>query len=231
MFDKLWELLKKKPVAPAPVVAPVVTPAPVHTKPTEAPKSARRRVNRAGVDLIKAAESLELEAYPDPASPLGVACTKAKLYMRSYRKVAGWEKLKGDPWTIGWGHTGPEVKQGLKVTHDQAETLIQKDLEEFEKGVEALVKTSITDNQFAALVSFAYNCGLDIDEDTKTEGLGDSSLLRLVNEGKPALAAEEFLKWANVKERGPDGKPTGKLVPLRGLTIRRGAERDLFLTP
>jgi lysozyme len=223
VFDKLWELLKKKPVAPAPVAAPVPAPKPSPEKPVEAPKPSRRRVNQAGQDLIKAAESLELEAYPDPASPLGVACTKAKLLMRSYRKVAGWEKLKGDPWTIGWGHTGAGTVQGLSITQETAQALMESDLEEFEKGVESLVKTKISDNQFGAMVSFAYNCGL--------ANLEKSTLLKKVNAGDLAGAADEFLKWANVKEKDANGVPTGKLIPLKGLVIRRGAEKDLFLKP
>jgi len=221
LFDKLWELLKKKPTA-APVVVPA--PAPVVQAPAPVVQApGRRRTNKAGIDLIKAAESLELEAYPDPGSPLGVACSKAKTYMRSYRKIAGWEKLKGDPWTIGWGSTGPGVTQGLKITQDVAQTLLDTHLEEFERGIESLVKTKISDNQFAALVSFAYNCGL--------ANLGKSTLLKKVNAGDLAGAAEEFLKWANVKEKDANGVPTGKMIPLKGLVIRRGAERDLFLKP
>lgn len=188
-----------------------------------------RKINQAGVDLIHHFESLELSAYPDPGSPLGKECTKLGLSMRSYHKVPNWEQLSGNPWTIGFGHTGKmldntPVGPGKSITKDEAYQLFDKDIAEFEAGVERLVKVDITDNQFAALVSFAYNVGLDEDEDTKAEGLGDSALLRKLNAGDYAGAADCFLDWAKVKD-----KNTGQVVILKGLMKRRSAERDLFL--
>jgi len=74
-----------------------------------------------------------------------------------------------------------------------------------------------SDIQKDALVSFAYNVGLDIDVDTKAEGLGDSTLLRKLNALDYDGAADEFVKW---------NKDNGKVVP--GLSRRRLAERQRF---
>lgn len=123
----------------------------------------------------------------------------------------------GGVWTIGWGHTGPEVKPGLTITQDAADGLFEDDLRSFEEGVLRLVRVPLTQGQFDALVSLAYNCGLDEDEDTKAEGLGDSTLLRKLNQGDFEGAANEFKKW---------NKDNGKVVA--GLVRRRAAETELF---
>lgn len=209
MFEKLLKLLMKPKPQPT---APVPPPTPARSEPVA------RKINQAGLDLIKSSEGLELEAYPDPASALGAACTGKNLLGRSYRKLGpGWEKLGGEPWTIGYGHTGKmlngePVAAGTKTDLAGAEALLRLDVEKFEKGVESLVKVPLTDNQFAALVSFAYNCGLG--------NLGSSTLLKKVNAADHAGAAAEFGKWV---------KAQGKTLP--GLVKRRAAERDLYLKP
>lgn len=145
----------------------------------------------AGEKLIKEFESCRLKAYLDG----------------------------GGVWTIGWGHTGREVVDGLVWTQDQADATFWSDVVEFEEGVKRLVTATINQNQFDALVSFAYNVGLDEDADTKAEGLGDSTLLKKLNAGDYAGAAAEFLKW---------NKDNGQVVA--GLTRRRTAEKKLFET-
>jgi lysozyme len=178
------------------------------------------RISQTGVDLIKHFETCELEAYPDPASPLGRECSKLRLPMRKYRQIPNWQQLRGDPWTIGWGHTGPEVVPGLRWDQHKADRTKESDLLHFERGVLGLIAPTVTYTQgeFDALVSFAYNCGLDIDEDTIPEGLGDSTLLKKFNAGDKLGAADEFPKW---------NKAQGRV--LAGLVRRRAAERALFL--
>lgn len=122
-----------------------------------------------------------------------------------------------DVWTIGWGHTGSDVHEGLVWTQEQADLAFAVDLEKFEHWVEELVKVPLTQNQFDALVSFCFNVGPDIDADTIAEGLGDSTLLKKLNAGDYAGAKAEFAKW---------DKQAGKR--LAGLTRRRTAEADLF---
>jgi lysozyme len=149
------------------------------------------RTNLAGRQLIKDAESLRLKAYRCPA----------------------------DKWTIGYGDTGPDVVPGLVITADEAEERFNRRLaEEFEPGVEQLLAVEVTGNQFSALVSFAYNAGL--------ENFAGSTLLRKLNAGDFDAAAAEFGRWNKKRE-----KNTGRMVVLPGLTARRAAERELFLTP
>lgn len=146
-----------------------------------------------GVDFIHGFETCKLTAYPDPGSK------------------------DGKPWTIGWGHTGHEVVKGLKWTQEQADQAFLKDTASTVAGVNSLVKAPITQGQFDALVSFAYNVGLDIDADTIAEGLGDSTLLRKLNAGDYAGARAEFAKW---------NKNDGKV--MLGLRRRRYGEQLLW---
>lgn len=139
------------------------------------------RTSQKGIDLIKKFEGCRLEAYRCPA---GI-------------------------WTIGYGHT-KGVKEGQKITQEQAEELLRDDLRVYEQAVESCVKVPINQNQFDALVSFCYNCG--------GEALRTSTLLRLLNESKYSEAGEQFLRW---------NKAGGKV--LAGLTRRREEEREMFL--
>jgi lysozyme len=139
------------------------------------------RISQTGVDLIKHFESLQLDAY----------------------------RCSAGVWTIGYGHT-KGVKQGDRITEQEAERLLESDLELFERGVLRSVKVKLTQSQFDALVSFSFNVGLG--------ALGHSTLLRRLNEGDIFGAADQFLRW---------DKAGGKV--LAGLVRRRKAERALFL--
>jgi lysozyme len=119
--------------------------------------------------------------------------------------------------TVGVGHTGPDVKPGMVITVQRADELLWQDVQRFVRDVNSLVKVPLTEGQFDALVSFAFNVGSDIDADTIAEGLGDSTLLKLVNAGRFDAAAGEFAKW---------NKAGGKV--LDGLVRRRATEAALF---
>lgn len=95
------------------------------------------------------------------------------------------------------------------ITEQQAEVLLSKDLTLFEKGVTSLVKVPLTQGQFDALVSFAFNLGLG--------RLAKSTLLRKVNARDHAGAAREFGKWVFAAGNR-----------LRGLVLRREAEALLY---
>ena len=142
-----------------------------------------REVNEAGLALIREFEGCRLDAYLCPA---------------------------GIP-TIGYGATGPDIRMGMVWTQEQADARLVEDLARFAAGVERLVQVDLTDNQFAALVSFAYNVGLG--------ALRDSTLLRKLNAGDYLGAADQLPRWA---------RAGGRIMP--GLTRRRAAERDLFLS-
>ena len=97
------------------------------------------------------------------------------------------------------------------ITKERAEELLRFVLERYEKGVERYVQVPISQNQFDALVSFAYNVGLN--------NLRTSTLLKKLNAGLYKEAAEQFPRW---------NRSGGKV--LRGLTIRRRKEKELFLS-
>lgn len=134
------------------------------------------------------------------------------MILHSYRDVVG-------VWTIGFGHTGPDVHPGMVISQAQALELLQKDLEKFSDGVFKLVKVPLLDNELSALVSFAYNVGLGDPSKPHAGGLAGSTLLKKLNAGAPKIeVANELLKWVHAGGR-----------VLSGLVRRRKAERELFL--
>lgn len=141
------------------------------------------KISPAGIALIQRFEGCKLDAYPD-ASP---------------------ERIP----TIGYGHTGAGVFLGLKITQERANELLCADLVKFEAAVSSAVHVTLTQGQFDALVSFAYN----------VKGWRASTLINMVNAGNFASAAAEFPKWCHA----------GK-TELAGLVLRRAAEQQLFLS-
>lgn len=128
-------------------------------------------------------------------------------------------------WTIGWGHVvldprGKQIKGAENkalarsvypggITKTEAEVLLTDDVRRFSAGVEQLLKVTISDVKFCALVSFAFNVGVG--------ALERSTLLRLVNEGAFDLVPAQFLRWT---------KAGGK--ELAGLKRRRNREIELW---
>ena len=115
--------------------------------------------------------------------------------------------------TIGYGNTfwedGIPIKIGEQISKDRAETLLKHVVDNFSVAVEVDIKIEVTQNQFDAMVSLAYNIGLG--------AFKNSTLLRQLNRGKFVGASQEFLRW---------DKSNGK--PLLGLTRRREREKLLF---
>lgn len=139
--------------------------------------------NEAGLALIKQFESCRLQAYQDQ---VGV-------------------------WTLGWGATGSGIAPGVAWTQEQADNRLAADVARFSKGVDELLGVDVTDNQFSAMVCFAYNVGLG--------NLAKSHLLAKVNAQDFTGAADQFLRW---------DEADGAVIP--GLLRRRTAERRLFLS-
>ena len=144
-------------------------------------------------------------------SDRGVALIKAHegLRLTAYTDPVG-------VWTIGYGHTTaagpPKVERGVKITEAGADAILRQDLAKFEKYVTDAVKVPLNQNEFDALVSWTFNLG--------PSNLRSSTLLRKLNAGDRAGAADEFMKWT---------KAGGKTLP--GLVKRREAERALFRAP
>ena len=143
-------------------------------------------MNKAGKDLIKSFEGCKLVAYQ---------CSAGR-------------------WTIGYGNTffedGTPVKPGDRITQAKADQLFELIVGNFADKLAKEIKTILTDNQFAAIVSLAYNIGIG--------NLQKSTLLKKVNfnPNDPTIRAE-FAKW---------NKAGGKV--LAGLTRRREAEAKLY---
>lgn len=147
------------------------------------------KLTQKAIDHIKSSEGLRLEAYPDPGSKDGL------------------------PVTIGYGTTrinGKAIKLGTKISREQAEAYLKADLEIFANRVAALIKVELTNNQFGALVSFAYNIGLD--------AFAKSTLLRLLNAGDYKSVPAQLRRW---------NKNDGKV--MQGLINRREKEIELWL--
>lgn len=139
------------------------------------------------IAIIKEFEGLRLKAYKCPA---GI-------------------------WTVGYGSTGPNIKQGTVWTVEQAEADLARRLtEEFVPGVQAAVKVKISNNQLCALVSLAYNIGI--------AALAKSSIMKCLNAGDAAAASKHFADWNKARVNGV-------LTVLPGLERRRLAEFKLFI--
>jgi lysozyme len=135
--------------------------------------------------LIKQFEGCKLTAYPDPGSG-------------------------GDPWTIGWGSTGPGIAKGLVWTQQQADKRLAEHIMEFARGVDdALAGAPVTAMQKGALVSLAYNIGI--------KALTNSTLIKKHKAGDYGSAAAQFLLW---------NRAGGKV--MSGLNNRRTAEMQAY---
>lgn len=141
-------------------------------------------------NFIKGKEGLKLEAYRCPSNK----------------------------WTIGYGHTGANVHAGMKIDRAEADRLFDIDLERFEQQLTDMVHangvTGLTQERFDALLSFAYNAGIN--------ALRGSTLWRkvLANPNDPTIA-NEFKRWVY-------GTQNGQKVRLAGLERRRAEEAEIW---
>lgn len=139
------------------------------------------KINKEGLSIIKQCEGCRLKAYLCPSLIP----------------------------TIGYGHT-TGVKLGDIITQADANKYLLQDIKRFEQAVSALVKVPINENQFSALVSFAFNVGVG--------NLKSSTLLKKLNLRDYKGCSNEFDRWVY----GSNKKP------LEGLKKRRKLERELF---
>jgi lysozyme len=135
-------------------------------------------------NLIKISEGLRLEAYRDT----------------------------GGVWTIGWGHTGPDIHSGLQWKQAQADIALYTDTMDAWRAIKDHAGPC-TQGQCDALTAFAFNLGAG--------ALLSSTLLKLHRAGQHAKAQAEFVKWDH-------GKVDGREQELTGLRRRRIAESELY---
>lgn len=133
--------------------------------------------------LIRQCEGLKLKAYLDPVNIL----------------------------TIGYGHTGPDVTDGKKITVDEAEFLLQTDVTHAADSVLQLTNGVVNQGQLDALTDFVFNLG--------SSKLRSSTLLQKHKAGNYAGAAAEFSRWIYAGGR-----------ICAGLIKRRAAETHLYLS-
>jgi lysozyme len=132
--------------------------------------------------LIRKSEGLRLKAYRDPVGIL----------------------------TIGYGHTGPDVSEGKKITVDEAEALLSADAAHACDSVLQLTDGNVSQGQLDALTDFVFNLG--------SSKLKTSTLLRKHRAGNYDGAAAEFGKWIYAG---------GRIAA--GLIKRRAAETHLYI--
>ena len=168
---------------------------PTPNKPTPAPSPSTppasgkpTRANQVGIDIIKHFEQCH--------TLIGGGKVKA------YRDPVGIP-------TIGYGHI-QGVTMGMVISISEAERLLKEDMSRYEKAVREQFTVPLTQGQFNALTSFSFNLG--------TGAMKQSTLRRLLNQGKYDAAAREFPKWCKAGGR-----------KLEGLERRRFAERFEFL--
>jgi lysozyme len=138
-------------------------------------------------------------------SPAGLDLLKRSegFRARTYLDMAGLP-------TIGYGHrlVHPECYPS-GITECEAEVMLRWDVHEAAQSVTRLVKVPLTQGQFDAMVDFTFNLGAG--------RLADSTLLELLNAGKPAEAAAELLRWDHSGDK-----------EVASLKARRQAEFDLW---
>lgn len=140
------------------------------------------KIGSAGTALIQSYEQCRLESYlPTP----------------------------NDKWTIGWGHTGPYITEGITWTQEEADRVFLDDIAWVEECVNKAVTAQVNQNEFDAMCSLCFNIGCG--------AFGKSTLVKLLNAGDYDGAAEQFKRW---------DKQAGQV--LAGLTKRRAAEELLF---
>lgn len=136
------------------------------------------------LDLIREWEGCRLEAYPDPGTG-------------------------GDPWTVGWGATGPGIGPGTRWTQEQADEALAEHVGQVADAVAGMVRVPLAPPQAAALISWVYNVGAG--------AARRSTLVRRLNAGDYDAVPAQLARW---------NRAGGRV--MRGLTNRRAAEAEMW---
>jgi lysozyme len=125
-------------------------------------------------------------------------------------RLIAFKPIATDPWTIGWGHTGADVFEGMVWTQFKADSQLLVDMSSAEQAVKRLVKVSLSREQFIALCDLVYNIG--------EPAFSTSTLLRRLNLADWEGTIAEFARW---------NLSAGHVYA--GLTLRRSAEKAEFI--
>lgn len=184
------------------------------------------RTTAEGLDFIRRHEAFREFAYPDPYSPLAVACRKKGIklrwgFMPAAQLIATLPNdirdLHGNPWTCGYGET-KDVTHETRWTREEALQRLRMRVGEFEAGVLRLCTLEPNLNQLMAMTSLAYNIGLGAEG--RKGGFRTSTVLKAHNRGDFEAAARAFHLWNKA------GDPP---KPVAGLTARRADEAALYM--
>ena len=154
-----------------------------------------------------------IKPQPKPISKFAINLIKEFEGFKDYAYI----DTDGTP-VIGYGLSrigGLPVQIGDRISTTQADAALNAHIREIHQELEQIIKVDLSDRQLSALTSIAFNVGVD--------NIKNSTLVRKINTKDYAGAADEFLRWdkANLQ---------GALVQLPGLSRRRAAERQLFLS-
>ena len=127
------------------------------------------------------------------------------LELREGSRSLAYRDTKGI-WTIGVGHTGPEVVEGLRWSPQQVDDALRADVSIAEQAIRKNVKVALTQNQYDALCSFIFNVGVG--------AFTRSTMLKLLNLGNYVGAASQFDRW---------------VIPVE-ITSRRMSEKKQFMS-
>ena len=163
--------------------------------------------------------SLKVESMSDSAVPTKVirnSVLGASLLAAAAAFIAPHEGLRQEAYydpvgilTVCYGHTGPDVKKGVRYSEEQCQRILKNDIQRHAEALDC-IKTPLTEHQKVAFVSFAFNIG--------TTKFCKSTLVKKANAGDMKGACKELDKWVY-------GKKNGKMVKLPGLVKRRAQER------
>jgi lysozyme len=174
----------------------------------------------AGLNLIKTSESLELRAYLCPANKLTIGFGHVIQAPQDYLLFKGFSDRHALQAVIDACQHGrrltPQAIAGLFISPAQADTLLRNDTRQVAEFISSVSPSTLTPNQFDALVSLVFNIGQG--------NYAGSTLKKELAVGNIARASREFERWVY-------GTVNGKKVSLPGLVIRCKAERTLFDTP
>ena len=177
----------------------------------------QRLDNSLTIDLKNAESSYippkPIKPQPKPVSKIAVDLIKEFEGFKDYAYI----DTDGTP-VIGYGLSrinGIPVQIGDRISPTQAEAALDAHIREIDRELQKAIEVELSDRQLSALTSISFNVGVD--------AIAKSTLVRKINAGDYAGAANEFLRWDKADMRG-------RLVQMPGLTRRRSAERDLFLS-